>query len=106
MRWILTYFKNEVASICERETVEAVIDGFTVVMAVLARVFLINIILQSKLSHVSSVIVMMITYDGLVTSAYIIQTVSSLQAHAYRSFLLRSLSRMLYVTLLNLKYVR
>ena len=63
-------------------------------------------ILRFTLSHVLNAIVMMIVHDGLVALAYIIQSVSSLQAHKDRSSLLCSLSMMLYVTLINLDYVR
>ena len=86
--------------------VEAVIDGFTVAMNVLARVWLRYIILRSTLSHTQYVIVMMSMHNGLVASAYIIKLVRSLQVHKDRSYLLCSLSRMSYVTLLNLEYVQ
>ena len=36
IRLMLTYFKKEVASICEGKTVEAITAGFMVVMTVLA----------------------------------------------------------------------
>ena len=104
MRLTLTYFKNEVASIYEGKTVSAVTDGFTVAIVVLARAWLMCTTFLSTLSHVSYVIVMMIMYDGLVTLAYIIQLISSLQAHKDQSSLPRSLSSNSYVTLKILEY--
>ena len=99
------YFKNEVASICEGKTVSAVTDGFTVTIVVLTRAWLTRTTFLSTLSHVSHVIVMTVMYDGLVISSYIVQSVSSLQAHEDRSSRSRNLSSLSYVTFLtNLLY--
>ena len=103
---MLTYFKNEIASICEDETVAAVINSFIVATVVLVRTRLMRSIFLSMLFHVLHVIVMMFAYDGLVALEYIIQSVSSLQAHEDGSSLSRSLSSTLHVTLTNLEYFR
>ena len=78
--------------------------GFMVAMVGLVRAWLKRNMLLSTLSYVSHVIVMMIVYNQLITLAYIIQLVRSLQAHEDRSSLLRRLSSTLYVTLTNLEY--
>jgi len=63
MRWILAYFKNDVASIYEGDTVAAVMGGFMVAMVGLVRAWLKRNMLLSTLSYVSHVIVMTVMYN-------------------------------------------
>jgi len=74
---MITYFKIDVVSICEGEIVAAIMDGFIVAIVILARAWLIRSILLSTLSYVLHFIVMPVPYDGLVSSAYIFQSVFS-----------------------------
>ena len=75
-----------------------------IAMVVLTRAWLMHSMFLATLSHVSQIVVVMVAYDGIVTLAYIIQSVSSLQAHKDRSSLSRRLSSTLYVTLTSLEY--
>ena len=92
IRLMLTYFKKEVASICEGGAVDAVAASFTVAMAVLAGVCLRRSMFLSTFSHLLHIIFVMRAYEILVASAYMFQSVSSLQLYRDTLCLLCSLS--------------